>query len=265
MLDEKTLENVDMDIEVDYEALKSGDSGLDILVDFAKRGEINPWDIDLEKVTEKYLRAISESSGETLREAGRAIFYASVLLRLKSDILANEAQDALHLGESHDDFSDMLEEELEDVKQVSFRDLERVLRRRNITKIKRFRRLTLEDLVAALQGAQQEEEQRAIRRSQQKLSLIEGFDVVEPELADDISELTHAENMEEALQRARAFVAEYLLDEKGVSFAELVKVLGSWSNAFLAVCYLGHEHEVEIEQGEIYGDLYLHESEKTKG
>jgi len=243
--------------EIDYEALKTGEKGLDIIVDFAKRGDIDPWDIDLEMVTNKYLKAISETQGESLREAGKAIFYASVLLRMKSDILAGEAQEAIHFG--GDDFDEMLEEELDPVRQVSLRDLERVLRRRSITKIQRYRGITLEDLVAALKGAEEEEQARAIRRAQQKLHLLEGYEIVAPEIGDDISELTHAENLEEAIQKARVFVAEHLLDE-GVEFAELVKYLGSWSNAFLAVCFLAHEQEVWLEQKEFYGELYLHGS-----
>ncbi len=261
-----TAENteVHIDLETQLARLETGEASLDILVEMAKLGEIDPWDIDLEKITDKYLKAITKRNeerhrgDETLREAGQAIFYASVLLRMKSDILANQANDALRVGSDYDNFADLLDEDLESIRQVSFKDLERVLRKRNINKIKRFRKITLADLLAALQDAKREEEERAIRRAQQRFNFLDNYEIVEPELGDDISELTHSENLEEAIQRARAFVAEYLLDTQGADFKELVRVLGSWSNAFLAITYLSHEHEVVLEQHTFYEDLHIH-------
>jgi len=256
---------IEFDLNAHLDRLATGEESLDILVELAKTGEIDPWDINLEQVTDRYLKAITkrnettQRTDETLREAGQAIFYASVLLRMKSDILTNQANDALHIGSDYDSFADLLDEDLQNIRQVSFRDLERVLRKRNINKIKRFRKITLEDLLAALQDAKREEEERAIRRAQQRFSFMDGYEIVEPEVSDDMAELTHAENLEEAIKRARTFVAEYLL-ERGADFKELVRVLGSWSNAFLAITFLSHEHEVELEQRELYGDLTIHGS-----
>ncbi len=251
-----------MTLEAQLKQLETGEASLDILVELAKAGEIDPWDIDLERITDKYLKAISQRNvagkDDTLREAGKAIFYASVLLRMKSDILTHQANEALNIGHGVDGFADLLDEDLESVYQVSFRDLEKVLRKRNISKIKRFRKITLADLLEALQEAKREEEDRAIRKAQQRFEFLNDYEIVEPELGDDISELTHSENLEEAITRANAFVAEYLLDEKGVEFEELVRVLGSWSNAFLAITYLSHDHKVCLEQQEIYGEMWIH-------
>lgn len=254
---------IEFDLSAHLDRLATGEESLDILVELAKTGEIDPWDIDLEQVTDRYLKAITKRNetnhrgDETLREAGQAIFYASVLLRMKSDILTNQANDALRVGSDFDNFADLLDEDLQNIRQVSFRDLERVLRKRNINKIKRFRKVTLEDLLAALQDAKREEEERSIRRAQQRFSFFDGHEIVEPEVSDDMSELTHAENLEEAIKRARIFVAEYLVNT-GADFKELVRVLGSWSNAFLAITYLSHDHEVTLEQKEIYGDLLIY-------
>ena len=69
--------------------------GLEILVQLAEKGEIDPWDIDLLQVTDKYLALLNKSPREKLLNAGRAIFFASVLLRLKSDILLNISNETL--------------------------------------------------------------------------------------------------------------------------------------------------------------------------
>ena len=236
------------------------DESLDILVDLAKHGEINPWDVDLEKVTSKYLQFVSSSKGDSLKEAGRAIFYASVLLRMKSDHLLQESNDALNIG-IHKELDDdaLLQEELDEhnVKQITFDDLEAAIRRKYISKAKRFRKLTLKDLISALQDARDEEETRIIRKQQRLLDL-EEYSIIAPDVEGDILELTHAENLEDAIKRLRVLLPEYLVNGQGVKFEQVVAMLHSWSNAFLATLFLSHEKEVETEQEIFYGDLWLY-------
>ena len=47
-----------------------------------------------------------------------------------------------------------------------------------------------------------------------------------------------------------------------VEFTNVVKLVGCWSNAFLATIFLAHEREIEMEQEEYYGDLWLYEPSK---
>ena len=57
---------------------------INILVQLAKDGEIDPLDIDIVSVTDKFLARLDKSD---LRTSARALLYASVLLRIKSDII----------------------------------------------------------------------------------------------------------------------------------------------------------------------------------
>jgi len=60
-------------------------------VQLAEEGEIEPWDIDIVQVTDAFLEKLDETD---LRTTGRALFYASVLLRMKSDgMLADDDGD----------------------------------------------------------------------------------------------------------------------------------------------------------------------------
>ncbi|MFB6186940.1 MAG: segregation/condensation protein A, partial [Halobacteriaceae archaeon] len=63
---------------------------VELLVQMAEEGEINPWDIDIVEVTEQFLNHLDE---QDLRSSGRALFYASVLLRMKSDALVSSTDD----------------------------------------------------------------------------------------------------------------------------------------------------------------------------
>lgn len=233
---------------------------LELLVNLAKEGNINPWDIDIVDVTDRYLSALDKTPRENLREAGRGIFFASVLLRLKSEILSQAAHDALNVG-IHEPFEDLLEAEMENAGiNISYRDLEQVLVRRNIQKTKKWKKVTLDDLISALKAAEEEQEVKEFRREQRLLFDDEYF-ITEPEVSDDMRELTHAENLEKAIERARAFLMEYMIGGAHISFGDMVKYLGNWSDAFLTTVFLAHENEIDYEQEEFYGDLYMFKPE----
>jgi len=252
--------------DLDHIKANLDDASLEILVDMAKEGDLDPWDINLEKVTSKYLSAINQNPTDCLKEAGRAIFYASVLLRMKSDILAMQSSEALNIG-IHRELDDnyLLEEELANnqIKQITFNDLEAAIRRKYIQKAKRFRKLTLKDLIQALQDAKEEEENR-IYRKQQRLFDLENYSIIAPEVGDDIMELTHAENLEAAIERLGIILPEHILDGDRLEFETIVKMLGCWSNAFLAILFLAHEHQIEFKQENFYGELWIHEPESKR-
>ena len=252
--------------DLDHIKANLDDASLEILVDMAKEGDLDPWDINLEKVTSKYLSALNQNPTDCLKEAGRAIFYASVLLRMKSDILAMQSSEALNIG-IHRELDDnyLLEEELANsqIKQITFNDLEAAIRRKYIQKAKRFRKLTLKDLIQALQDAKEEEENR-IYRKQQRLFDLESYSIVAPEVGDDIMELTHAENLEAAIERLGIILPEHIVDGDRLEFESIVKMLGCWSNAFLAILFLAHEHQIEFKQENFYGELWIHEPESKR-
>ncbi|MEY3369589.1 MAG: hypothetical protein RLZZ361_259 [Cyanobacteriota bacterium] len=252
--------------DLDHIKANLDDASLEILVDMAKEGDLDPWDINLEKVTSKYLSAINQNPTDCLKEAGRAIFYASVLLRMKSDILAMQSSEALNIG-IHRELDDnyLLEEELANnqIKQITFNDLEAAIRRKYIQKAKRFRKLTLKDLIQALQEAKEEEENR-IYRKQQRLFDLENYSIIAPEVGDDIMELTHAENLEAAIERLNIILPEHIVDGDKLEFESIVRMLGCWSNAFLAILFLAHEHQIEFKQENFYGELWIHEPESKR-
>ena len=61
--------------------------GIEILFEMAKSGKIDPWNIDIADVTDKYLQKLMEIKSNNLKLTGRTLFFAALLLRLKSDVL----------------------------------------------------------------------------------------------------------------------------------------------------------------------------------
>ncbi|MFM7468485.1 MAG: hypothetical protein ACKO37_03170 [Vampirovibrionales bacterium] len=79
-----------------------GGDGLELLLDMATRGDIDPWDVDIVQVVEAYTTATQHaasslpenSTAETdeakLKRLGKMLLYLAILLRMKSDVLRGE-------------------------------------------------------------------------------------------------------------------------------------------------------------------------------
>ena len=76
---------------------------VEMLVAMAESGEIDPWNIDIVEVTDRFLGELKRMKTLDLRISGRTLFFASFLLRLKSE----------YLEESEDDDVEFIEEPLD--------------------------------------------------------------------------------------------------------------------------------------------------------
>ena len=61
--------------------------GIEILVNMARQGKIDPWNVDIVEVTDKYLMHLFQSKAQNLRLTGRTLLFAAILLKLKSNVL----------------------------------------------------------------------------------------------------------------------------------------------------------------------------------
>ena len=61
--------------------------GIEILVNMAKHGKVDPWNIDIVDITDKYLAQLFKMKAQNLRLTGRTLLFAAILLKLKSNIL----------------------------------------------------------------------------------------------------------------------------------------------------------------------------------
>ena len=122
----------------------------EVLVDMARRGEIDPWDIDIALATEKFLQYIDSLEKRDLRIPARTLLYASILLRLKSDQM--EVQE-----EPEETLADDLEEATQPKEEISDQLPRPPLRRH--TK----RPVTLEELISELKKAEVVGRRKAMR------------------------------------------------------------------------------------------------------
>ena len=69
-------------------SVKEVEPGIRVLADMARRGEIDPWDVDIVQVTDRYLAACEALDPKTLADSGSIILCAAILFHLKAKILA---------------------------------------------------------------------------------------------------------------------------------------------------------------------------------
>ncbi|WP_207588210.1 segregation/condensation protein A [Halomontanus rarus] len=250
---------------------------VELLVQLAKNGEIDPWDIDIVHVTDRFLEVLDEAD---LRTSGRALFYASVLLRMKSDeLFAVDEPDEEELPPWEAPFADdgaMAGEGGDGEGAVPGFDpvenLESEMERRLERKQARGKPETLDELVRELRDAERgtwwkesrtydtSESPQGFSRGMQELSYHSGDDyrVDDEPTADDVTHTAHEEDIEAVIDDVEAELEDHY--EKGreeVLYAEIELAGGTRVMTYLALLFLSHRGSVRLEQDELFGDLWV--------
>ncbi len=246
-------------------SLEAGSAdGIEILVKLAENGDIDPKNVDIIDVTDKFLRAIAAAPKENLRQSGKILFHASVLLRMKAEALLAEM--SAELPPLDDDFLDfdengdgLIYDSRRQIagRQITLQDLERALVRRTNTQRNRQRKVTLQQLIEALREAERIEKERADRKPRARIDLADQHEVRD---VDDILDLACDEDIDKTILRVEHILLEYTKSGDLIPMLLLIKHLGEhndWVDAFLAVLFLSNAGKITLEQEEFYGPLYL--------
>ncbi|WP_135819729.1 segregation and condensation protein A [Halostella litorea] len=240
---------------------------VELLVQLAKDGEIDPWDIDIVAVTDKFLDRLDEVD---LRTSGRALFYASVLLRMKGDDLLAEDEPEAEEPEPWEEPLDGGEAPPPGHDPVE--GLEREMERRLDRKHARGTPETLDELVRELREAEREtwwKESREYDTSDSPAGFQRGTQTLDYRSGDDmrvddeptqgeVTSNTHEEDIETVIEDVRATLTEqYEAGRDEVLYAEIQSAGGSRVKTFLALLFLSNRGQVRLQQDELFGDLWV--------
>ena len=259
--DSETGGERDESIETDDDDIEP----VEVLVQLAEDGEIDPWDIDIVAVTDKFLDRLDEAD---LRTSGRALFYASVLLRMKSDALLSDEEDEPEpepwehaiAGEGPLDEPD------------PFATLEREMDRRLERKRARGMPQTLDELVRDLREAERDnwwKESRTYDTSDSPERYDRGTQELDYRSADqfrmddepteaDVTSKTHGEDIDGIIDEVHSAVREHY--DKGrneVLFREVARSGGSRVETYLGLLFLSHRGQIRLQQDDLFGDLWI--------
>jgi segregation and condensation protein A len=220
---------------------------VEILVGLAERGEIDPWNIDILEVTDRFLGELDRRRQLDLRVSGRTLFYAATLLRLKSEFLV-EPEEA---GE--EDGFDLTEEPPEgfDIHEPfgPIERLEREIRRRIERKNLRTRPVTLYELIRMLRTAEREEIRRRRTRT------------VTPEFipeAEDVVSVAHDEGYQETAGDVWERWEDICSSREQVTLGELCQTLDRRiADVYIPLLFLNLDRKLEISQETFFEEVFI--------
>ena len=227
-------------------------------------GKIDPWNIDIVDLYDKYMARISELKQDNLRSVGKALLFSSTLLKIKSDIFQGISINDFEVEPldyfEDDDFGDDFEQmQIPTNNIVSF---DEVLQRRTSVRLNRKRNVTLKDLIRHIQFYEELEKKYAIKSAlDRKERRVRNYASLK---AHQIKELAHDEYVEEVVERMRQNLAQILEREENIELRELCLLNFDRSSAYIALLFLTREEEYELYQEEFYGKLFVKKAEKKE-
>nr|WP_241432969.1 ScpA family protein [Halorubrum tebenquichense] len=243
---------------------------VELLVQLAEEGEIEPWDIDIVQVTDAFLEKLDETD---LRTTGRALFYASVLLRMKSDGML--ADDDKEEEPEPEPWEVAMEGGAPDPADGDFDpvdELEAEIDRRLDRKNTRGSPETLDELVRELREAERGswwKESREYDTSESPSGHARGTQTLDYRTGDEFREdgeptageatdRTHDEDIEEVIAEIEGVLAtQFDRGRTEVLFAEIEGAGGRPFMTYLALLFMAHRGAVRLQQDELFGDLWV--------
>ena len=231
--------------------------GIEILVQMARQGKIDPWNIDIIDITDKYLTHLFQSKSQNLRLTGRTLLFASILLKLKSNILEGVELSDFDTQPEEPEFYDdePLDYEQEYIPTNNVVSIDEVLQRRTSVRLNRNRVVTLRDLIRQLEFYEMLDKKQSLKNAHERAKRrVKNYSNLSPE---DIINLAHDEYIEKGVERLRANLEDILNRQYKIELNELTLLGMDKISAYISLLFLTAESDYDLEQDEFYSDLYV--------
>jgi segregation and condensation protein A len=217
-----------------------------LIRDIVKQENMNPWDINVARLSDRYVRSIRELESLDFRVSGKFLLTAAILLRIKSEVL--DMEDLLKHPEYY----------LADLAGAV--DLTKVFEKPtypNGTIVPRLRprqlrRVTLDELVNALHKAMEVKNRREKRyEEREKIK----------DMKKKFKPVNIREKMKDLYNRIMSFFKN--LGEDKISFGELLPSTDRKDVilTFVPLLHLSNSGKIVLEQEKEFGDIYVREPE----
>ncbi|MCX8172442.1 MAG: segregation/condensation protein A [Archaeoglobaceae archaeon] len=202
----------------------------------AKRGEIDPWNIDVIDVTDKFLKRLEEAKKLDLRVSGRVLLYAAILVRMKADAIAPQPP-----PDDNENDVEIIEWNDLEVGEIDEFKLEEVLK----TEKRRVRKInTLKDLIEELRKAEIIEK----RRKKKHREIVD---------VDAITSIPHDESMENKILQVEADLRKILQKKDFVTLFSIARNKEELIDYYISLLHLVMRKKFLIFQKKIYEDIEI--------
>ena len=209
-----------------------------ILVDVVKKENIDPWDVNISIITDKFMIKLKEMKKFDFRIPANAILASSILLRLKSDswvvspILQDIYDDPVHIPDGL-------------IHAPVFPNLQPVFRETQ-------RKVTLDELINAIEDVMHKE----------KIKTTNPKGKIKTEIPQALIDLV--ESNEQDFEKRLDLVYEKIKLKKDkenlVTMSNLIetKEAGEFVNHFVPVLHLANKRILNVWQEEVFGEIFIH-------
>lgn len=219
-----------------------------IIFDLIKQEDMDPWDINISILTQKYIERLKQLKNVDLKVSGKVLLAAAILLRVKSKQLVGEDMNEFdRLLSSADvnegEFYDELEQEL---RQGEAQGMHETFELSPRTPQPRKRKVSVYDLVSALECALEVKKRRIFNMWNMS------GDATIPERKFDISKAILG-----LYDRIKFFF--FGQKQKKLKFSELVPSQKKEDKVytFIPLLHLSNENKVDLSQDEHFGEINI--------
>ena len=253
---EKSDDNLLSASSLSLQAVQGSEDPIALLVQMAERGEIDPWDVDIIFIIDRFFTEAENQRSFDLRVSGRMLFYAATLLRIKAEYFDDES-----IADEADDGSDTGEEFFDDGSLVITRRergsgdpipfLEQEISRRLQRKSFRKQPVSVYMLINLLRDAEKEER----RRQRESFSSFDFFSI-----AEDVLDIAHEETYQDTAAHVLSCCHKLLLfkQAESVTLSMLANELDvSRHQVFISLLFLAYDGFLSLHQPEFLGEIYV--------
>ena len=241
--------------------------GIEILVNMARQGKIDPWNVDIVDITDKYLMHLFQSKAQNLRLTGRTFLFAAILLKLKSNVL--DGLDINDFEPQHNDEMYFPEDDELDYSQEDYVptnnviSIDEVLQRRTSVRLNHSRVVTLRDLIRQLEFYEQLDKKQTLKNSLERAARRRSNGLARM-TTEDIFKMQHDEYIAECVARLRDNLEEILNRQDKIELNELTLLGMDRISAYISLLFLTVDSDYDLVQDEFYSDLYVIKQSKSE-
>jgi segregation and condensation protein A len=213
-----------------------------ILFDLIKTEKMDPWDIDISILSQRYIDIIKKLKEINFSISGKIILAASLLLKIKSDKLLTENMEA---------FDNLLyeHEELEDPDDFIQEQQERLINPKLTIKTPqtRKRKVSVNDLVFALERALEVEKRRKQRY------------IRDAEIPDSIKVPEKKIDLGNKIKDIYEKIKSFLKNENKVTFTQLLpsQEKGDIIYTFIPLLHLDNQKKIDMYQEKAFEEINI--------
>lgn len=209
-----------------------------ILIDLVKTEKMDPWNIDITALADKYLKKINALGGKDLRLPANAILASAILLRFKARVLKFTP---------FDDDEERSEKQAGELTPEQKLEIEALLPELRVIKSSREGKVSLDDLVQSIEKMLEKHKGGFDKRPFGEKEIIE-FKL--PGLDYDVE--SHLDEVFNVIQ-SKADSQGFLVFSRLVESKKPFEVI----NYFLACLFLSNKNKINVWQEEFFGEIFI--------